>query len=302
MIIPNFVNYLNSVSKQPEKYLYYYTKGDSLFKILDNLSIQVSRYNNVNDLDEANLDCLGRDWPKRFDLRPFIYKNCCFISFVRNIIAERRNILGTEHPRMWAQYGEDNQGACIIINKDNLLKRIGETHEISYSDIGDIDYKWDKCVSSEKTEEIIDFCRNANEEEILINYSKEMLLTKHKDWEQERESRLYIIRKNKIYEREDEKKMKVSIDGCIEGICLGYKFLDDTERVIKLSKLLSDTNYKYCNQIKLDAFGLIVSPERGYVSWPINETTHLPIKLNSIINPMIKLLNENYPLKYVNPA
>ena len=156
--------------------------------------------------------------------------------------------------------------------------------------------------NSSRGEEIIDFCRNANEEEILINYSKEMLLTKHKDWEQERESRLYIIRKNKIYEREDEKKMKVSIDGCIEGICLGYKFLDDTERVIKLSKLLSDTNYKYCNQIKLDAFGLIVSPERGYVSWPINETTHLPIKLNSIINPMIKLLNENYPLKYVNPA
>lgn len=291
-----YSNYINSVNNNTENYLYYYTRGNTLFKILDSLSILVSRYNNVKDLDEANLDCLGRDWPKQFKLRPFIYEKCCFISFVHNFISEGRPVLGTSHPRMWAQYAEDNQGACIIINKDNLLKRIGEIPDISYSNIGDIDYKWDKCVSSEKTEKIIDFCRNANEEKILTNYSKEMFLTKHKDWEQECETRLYIIKKNKIDEREGEKKMNVSIDGCIEGICLGYKFLDETERVIKLSKLLSDTNYKYCYQVKLDAFGLIVSVD-GNVSCPIKETLHLPHKISPILNAFTKLLNENYSFK-----
>ena len=60
MIIPNFVNYLNSVSKQPENYLYYYTKGDSLFKILYNLNIQVSRYNNVHKREGSF--CVLRQW------------------------------------------------------------------------------------------------------------------------------------------------------------------------------------------------------------------------------------------------
>ena len=299
MIIPNFENYQNSVSKKTDNYLYYYTKGDTLFKILENLSIQVSRYNHVNDLDEANLDCLGRDWPKQFKLRPFIYENCCFISFVRNIIADGRPVLGTEHPRMWTQYGEDNHGACIIINKENLLKRIGKISEISFGDIGDIDYKWDKCVSPEKTKEIIEFCNHATEEEILINYSKEMLLTKHKDWEQENEARLYMIKKSikDIKEDKNKEEMKVSISGCVEGICLGYKFLDKTERVIYLAKLLSDTYYKYCDQIKLDAFGLVVSPEKGYVSWPVKTTFHLPNKISPIMYAFTKLLDENYPFK-----
>lgn len=291
-----FVNYANSLNNSFDNYLYYYTNCDTLFKILDNLSIQVSRYNNVNDLDEANLDCLGRYWPKRFELRPFVYEKCCFISFVHNLFEDGRKVWGTEHPRMWAQYAENNHGACIIINKDNLIKQISEIPNISFGGIDDINYEWNKFVSPEKTEEIIDYCRNATVEDILIKYSKEMLLTKHKDWEQERETRLYLIKKNPIDEK-NEKEMKVSIDGCIEGICLGYKFLDDTENVIKLAKLLSDTHYKYYDQIKLDAFGLIVSPEDGYVSWPIKTTLHLPNKISPILHAFTKLLDENYLFK-----
>lgn len=288
MICPDYDIYQKTVRNNLDNYLYYYTGGDTLFKILGNLSIKVSRYNSVNDLDEANLNCLGRDWPEQFRLRPFIYKKCCFVSFVRNINPDGRIVLGTERPRMWAQYADNNNGACIILNKHKLLKHIAQISEIEYSDLKNIDYKWNKNVSKEKTEEIIEFCQDASEVDILKKYSQEMLLTKHKDWEQESETRLWIIG--------NLPNDYLSIDGCIEGICLGYYFLEDSERVLRFVEFLTDPHYKFWGKIKLDTFGLIALTDGGYDSCSIKLNFQLPIKIASMTNSFTRLINENYPL------
>ena len=83
-------------------YLYYYTSPDTFFKILDSRCIKTSKYYNVNDLDEANLDCLNGIL-RRLEIEKYIKDNCHFISFVRDYKKYNVTIEGTQHPRMWAQ-------------------------------------------------------------------------------------------------------------------------------------------------------------------------------------------------------
>ncbi len=81
---------------------------------------------------------------------------------------------------MWAQYANDNNGVCVILNKNNLTKHLSMISGVKYFEIETINYKRVKSVPSEKIEEIIGFCCNAFEEDILRKYSKEMLLIESK--------------------------------------------------------------------------------------------------------------------------
>ena len=102
MNIPDYDMAMNLLrdQKQINAFLYYYTSDATFFKMLDNLRIKTSRFNEVNDLDEANLDYLGGYWIKNHKLKEFINNRCRFVSFVH----DEPLIEGTSHPRMWSQY------------------------------------------------------------------------------------------------------------------------------------------------------------------------------------------------------
>ena len=134
--------------------------------------------------------------------------------------------------------------------------------------MGNVYYRWTKC-SNEKPEETNAFCTNSPIEDILKKYSKQIFLTKHVDWEQEHEIRLCIF--------DNQEDDMIDIDGCIEGICLGKKFMDNSERIVKLAEHLISSNQKFNNQINTDAFGVITSTDGGYDAWGIHPKIDLRI-------------------------
>jgi len=279
-VVPNFEDTMYKLRNEglTNLFLYYYTNPDTFFKILDNRCIKTSKYENVNDLDEANLDCL-ECWPRRFEIEKYIRKNCHFISFVQDYKKYNVTIEGTQHPRMWAQYGQNNEGVCLILNRKELLRKCRLIRGQNAVMTGKISYRWSKYFD-EESKDINNFCNNSSIEDILKKYGKHIFLTKHKDWEQEHEMRLCLM--------DNRGKDLINIDGCIEGICLGNKFMDSSERIVKLAKTLDITNEKFGNPITLDAFGVIASTIGSYDAWPIHP--NIDVKISSIINSLNKLI------------
>ena len=259
--------------KQINAFLYYYTSDATFFKMLDNLRIKTSRFNEVNDLDEANLDYLGGYWIKNHKLKEFINNRCRFVSFVH----DEPLIEGTSHPRMWSQYANNNKGVCLVLNRVKLLDVCKKQFGDKLFEIGDIHYAYSKYVNNNERE-IEANCRLLDVEQIIRKYYQELLLTKHKDWEQEFETRLLLF--NDIE--------WLPINGCIEGICLGRKFVEDTSSVVKLIEIISNENFKYKNYITKDCFGLVATVDGGYVCESIRQSFHI----DNVLGKTIKTLRE----------
>jgi hypothetical protein len=260
MIIPDYdrAMYLLRNEKNVDLFLYYYTSDSTFFKMLDNLRIKTSKFNEVNDLDEANFDYLGGYWIKNPKIREYINNKCRFISFVH----DEPLIEGTSHPRMWAQYANNNKGVCLVLNRERVLneckKRFGEDVVM----IGDINYTYSKLPPKELETEIADNCKKLDVEDIIKKYYEGLLLTKHADWEQEFETRLLLFGEIDW----------LPIDGCIEGICLGRKFVEDIASIARLIETISSENFKYKGYITKDALGLVTTVDGGYTCESIRQS------------------------------
>lgn len=118
----------NFIPKMNDGYLYHYTKPESLFRILENMTIRLSKVKRLNDVSEGTIRWLS------YNMESFINQTkvesedvldrCSLISFTRNYRPSPGwNVEpGTMHARMWAQYAADNAGACICIQKKSFLQ------------------------------------------------------------------------------------------------------------------------------------------------------------------------------------
>ena len=170
-------------------FLYYYTSDKTFFEMLNNLRIKTSRFNDVNDLDEANLDYLGGYWLKTHKIREFVNNICRFVSFVH----DEPLIEGTSHPRMWSQYANNNKGVCLILNREKILNECNKSFSDDLFKIGNIQYVYSKLPPLECESEIEKNCKRLDAEQIVKKYYQELLLTKHSDWEHEYETRLLFF-------------------------------------------------------------------------------------------------------------
>ena len=262
MNIPDYDKAMNLLrdQKQINAFLYYYTSDATFFKMLDNLRIKTSRFNDVNDLDEANLDYLGGYWIKNHKLKEFINNRCRFVSFVH----DEPFIEGTNHPRMWSQYANNNKGVCLVLNRVKLLNICKKQFGDKLFEIGDIHYVYSKHAHNNERE-IEANCRLLDVEQIIRKYYQGLLLTKHKDWEHEFETRLLLF--NDIE--------WIPIKECLEGICLGRKFIENSAIVLKLIEIISSEDYKYKRYITKDAFGLVTMVDGGYTCESIRKSYHI---------------------------
>ena len=277
MSIPDYYNamyLLRNENQGRDMFLYYYTSDTTFFKILDNLRIKTSRFNEVNDLDEANLDFLGRYWFKHHKIKEFINNKCRFVSFVH----DNPFIEGTSHPRMWAQYANNNKGVCLVLNREKILCECKKLFGDESFKIGNIQYSYSKLSPKELEKEIEDSCKSLDAESIIKKYYQGLLLTKHKDWEQEFETRLLLFNEIDWF----------PIDGCLEGICLGRKFVDDIASVIKLIDTISCDDYKYKGLITKDAFGLVTTVNGGYISESIRQS----FQIENLLGRYNKMLSD----------
>ena len=276
MIIPDYDRtiYILRNQKNVDLFLYYYTSDSTFFNMLDNLRIKTSKFNDVNDLDEANLDYLGGYWIKNPKIREYVNNKCRFISFVH----DKPFIEGTSHPRMWAQYANNNKGVCLVLNRERVLTECKKLFGEDAFKIGDINYTYSKLPPKELESEIEDNCKTLEVEDITKKYYQGLLLTKHADWEQEFETRLLLFGEIDWF----------PIDRCIEGICLGRKFVEDIASIARLIETISSDNFKYKDYITKDAFGLVTTVDGGYTCESIRQS----FQIDNLIGRNIKTLSD----------
>jgi hypothetical protein len=199
-----------------DKFLYHFTTAESLMKILENMTLKMSSFENLNDLNEKEVNFSFQDWQNGLEIKKYIVEQCKLISFSQNFqIDDRFCECGCNHPRMWAQYADNNKGVCIVINEEKFIE-LNKTilNEIFWK-IENVNYK--PYIYNGNPDE------SSNPKEFIEKNYRKMFFEKHNDWRQEDERRLVCIGAPEY----------LSINNCIEFICVGNKFEN-----INYSKLL----------------------------------------------------------------
>lgn len=188
-----------------EKLLYHFTTAESLFKIIENMTLKFSTFDNLNDLNEKELNFGFFDSFLPLQIERYIVENCKLISFTRdyNRFGENK---GINHPRMWAQYAGNNTGACIVINEKKFKKINSEILKKAFCKIENVEYKG-FIFNGEYKDDV--------EPKLFIEKEyKKLFFLKHVDWKNEDERRLFYIGEEKY----------LTINNCVKYICLGNKF------------------------------------------------------------------------------
>ena len=152
--------------------LYHYTSLSGFMGIIGDETIRFSELKNSNDLRESLNKC-G-------------YKYVCFCLGDKN--------RGFDKPRMWAQYGDNNNGVCIGFNLSKL-----------------IDFNIDKSIEHFRI-----VYKQAKDLKFGEYNSKESLRLKQIDWMQEKEYRFISNIEDGLYFNKD----------CIDSIYLGWNIKD----------------------------------------------------------------------------
>lgn len=237
--------------KSDKKLLYHYTGPEKLLKILESLQLKFSKFDNLNDLNEIEVNFQITDFKFEINIQEYIIQKCRLISFSKDYIKGHFiEEWGINHPRMWAQYADNNKGACIVLNEEKLLEKNQFLKECDFFRLEDVQY--DFWTLNDNIENIKD------PEEVIKQNFRRIFFKKSKDWELERERRLFILG-NIEY---------LDINNCIEYICLGFRFNQFGE----LINLISE-NHKRKKQVftpheivkQVDSYGRINAFEISHV-------------------------------------
>lgn len=237
-----------------DRYLYHYTKIDTCFKILYYQTLQFSSIGCTNDIFEQKPKvCYASDDMKmqqKFDKLQRALKErrtqMQLLCFSRDLpkqhctVRDEADVIGRGFalPRMWAQYAQNNQGVCLIINKDILMEQLEKkkikcwAHPVEYCDaykvypltdcdINDLEQNWDNPSVLK------------NNEYVRLNY-----FSKLKDWESEREYRIVASCANdanipiKVGNLYDYLEGVIVGQNCDEVYCYLLKALCDPKQIL----------------------------------------------------------------------
>ena len=123
------------------EYLYHFTSSENLIRILETMSLKLSDFKKLNDLNENNIPHYyfinGRGLAQT---KNYIKNHCKILCFSQDYLYKHRLLRGTNHPRMWAQYAQNSTGACIIINENLFLKQNENILKTTFYKIENIEY------------------------------------------------------------------------------------------------------------------------------------------------------------------
>lgn len=161
-------------------------------------------------------------------LKNRLVKTSCFCNGVFSNIHDYTKSIpkkrpGFFYPRMWAQYGENSKGCCIIFNKKKLKKiftNLSIDHYIFDRAIKYIDILTNEHIINIK-EAIFNIPSNLNKNAIIDHLRKNVYLfyfRKDINWRDEKEYRFLII--NKVNNDNDDIE-NMNIENTIDYIVLG---------------------------------------------------------------------------------
>lgn len=228
------------LAKALQQQIFHFTSADSLFAILEDLTLKMTPCSKLNDLNEGNIKNFEvKDSFKCVEFVKEIETNCYVSSFSKSYQVQGKWISGVNRPNMWAYYARSMSGACVVLNREKFLGINKELLSRYFHKFGDIEYK----VQNANLQLDID---TKDFDVVLEQHSKELFFTKHISWEREDEWRLMLYSK--------VEPEKLSIDGCIDYIVLGKKFLEGTTVVQDKHKKNSELLINFLRANKHDCF------------------------------------------------
>lgn len=237
-----------------KKLIYHYTSSESFFSILSSMSLKISDFEKSDDLNEANMANIDRisDVRTQLDLESFIKERCSYLSFVQDGDISFGELEGTNHPRMWAQYGEKGVGVCLALDEDRFLNINKDSLSSSFFKYEPVIYEYKNGASVAIDAPYI----KGEEEHIIKQHYQELFFKKHIDWKEENEKRLFGIGLPDF----------LSIYGALEFICLGPKFIKDEALMVKLLDVLTDSHSPFYGYLVPQSFADITPYDYGYFS------------------------------------
>jgi hypothetical protein len=239
------------------KYVYHYTKAETLIEyVLPNGTLRFSRFANVNDPRESkNWFFSFADPPADLNhaqineqLNSIIkhsYRIGCFVTDVENAVwtEEGNDPLsmlyerGHSRPRMWAQYGDNYHGACLVFNRDVLDRCIRETAKEQDLTVfsSHVEYANPPVLLNlnEPPQALLfpmfDVAEQGLEwvaKQHVERHRDSFFFLKSEDWQQEREYRCAVSSKD------DDSDFYVNIKGALSGILLGDHFPEAGKAIV----------------------------------------------------------------------
>jgi hypothetical protein len=212
--------------------LFHFTKAKTLFNIIDSMTIKTSSLKDLNDLNEVNVStCNLCHTDFEIELQDFLLNRCSTISFCKNYWVDGFFQEGTNHPRMWTQYAQKNEGICLVLDEKSFVEQNKDIFSRCVYKIEDVNYLlYSELPKPDR--------RNLSVLEYVIQNYKQIFFQKHLDWQQENERRLWGIDLPKY----------LNIFGAIKYICLGVHFVNKKENIRGLKDIINDSSspcYKY---------------------------------------------------------
>lgn len=268
-----------------DKYLYHYTNIASAIKIICNNTLLFSKISKTNDTSEAKTKItFAMDNEEDFDSytqkTEAIYKYfnqyidivqlLCFSMDVRMDKRSKLKALekmnskdiyydvsgrGFALPRMWAQYANNNQGICFIINKSKILNNI--ENMIAFSKCHPVKYKHfysNYIIEKDQMNSLYDkVSMFSNGRLTLLNmiqnddqFLRYNFFEKLEDWSNEHEYRILALIDK--HESGNDRLKITNFSSYLEGVVLGEKMDKEYEQVIRL---LIENKMGKCNIKKI---------------------------------------------------
>lgn len=211
----------------------HYTKLEHLANILEDQRVLLSKIGNFSDPRENSiswLDTTGTNSALECEIKSKIQmylKILCCVSQHENPTLGRCNIESEIYgrPRMWAQYGDNSKGFCIILNIKLLTERIGEALSTKgHLKSGKVEYpEWIHQVNggiSLDQAEGINVLNNSENLFSALNQNENLtsiFFKKSIDWKDECEHRWLAYHPS-------ENDLFINLTGLINGVVLGIEF------------------------------------------------------------------------------
>ena len=243
-----------------ETYAYHYTRPQSLISILETEKLRFSRFANLNDPRES------KDWILNFSsstvdlglankglarelnqLLKHSWRVGCFASDpYEACVTKAREDRGEDtigapyerghsRPRMWAQYADDYQGACLVFDRaklDAAIRRSASNQglfvchdKVLYKNPSILPILGQPHSLTMSLDDIHQAGRATAVQDHVRQHWKELFMLKSRDWEQEREIRWLVS----AVEDED---FYLSIVDCCVGIALGDRYPPESAQAV----------------------------------------------------------------------
>ena len=213
---------MNITINKESKFLYHYTSKEKLIEfILPSLNLKLNFLKNTNDPKEKkmstrfaikNIEFAGEYLELGGRLRELIdtkYKVCCFSG---DYLKDSEKYFGYQLVRMWATYGDNHKGVCLVIDKEKFSKENNIDNITTF--LQEINYE--SSASNQIYKESKDLNTNYDQAtDNLIDYNlNTIFFSKHHDWITENEIRFVTNSDRKF----------CSIENSLQKIVLGMDF------------------------------------------------------------------------------